>query len=506
VNLEKITKLFSKKNTAKKQSSAPPKMNSNAVNFDLLYQLSYMSVIAASGVPRARIFERSAQISCASAEYFRRVELTCRRLRYDYAKACRIVGESAKEETMKGLLLRFTSSLISGEPERDFLTREAEAQAEAYDNEYGRKLETLKLWTDAYVSLILSAVLVVIVGIVSTMIWKVETLFIVGLVAISILVTVIGIWLIYAMSPREYSVLGKAGSNEQKLACKLFIMLTPIALTVSAVVMAFVDELGWAMLAGSALILPVGLVSIIDDKKVTSRDSEIGAFLGSLGGVCAATGATVREALGRLDLDAINHLQNEVKRLYTRFNSGIRSRLCWDKFIEETGSEIANRSVGMFYDAVELGGEPEQAGYYASLFANKISQLRARRKTVSVPFTWLCITMHGAIITLLIFITEIITIFGDMIRQASDSMPSISGAPSVGTFSSFNFSGLEMLHSMVLPLVCVFTVANAVAPFIADGGSRYKILFNLAITGAISGTCLIFLPKIADSLFSTIQI
>src|SRR4030043_2236631 len=156
-----------------------------------------MSTIAAAGVPRDQIFERSAELQCSSAEYFKRIDLARKRLKYDYARACRAVGEPLKENEMKGLLLRLSSSLISGEPEADFLTREARARAEDYENEYGRSLEALKMWTDAYVSLILAAVLVVVIGIVSTMIWKLETGLIIGMAFISISTTVIGVWLIW---------------------------------------------------------------------------------------------------------------------------------------------------------------------------------------------------------------------------------------------------------------------------------------------------------------------
>ena len=86
---------------------------------------------------------------------FKKVDLTCERLKYDYAKGCRLVGETTKEEKMRELLLRFSSSLLSGEPEADFLVREAKAQAEDYDNEYGRKVEASNYGADAYVSLIL---------------------------------------------------------------------------------------------------------------------------------------------------------------------------------------------------------------------------------------------------------------------------------------------------------------------------------------------------------------
>src|SRR4030065_1108266 len=80
------------------------KWRKGTLSFDLYYQLSYMSTIAASGVPRDQIFELSAEIQCSSAEYFRKIKLTRDRLRYDYARACRSVGEPAKEEDIKGLL------------------------------------------------------------------------------------------------------------------------------------------------------------------------------------------------------------------------------------------------------------------------------------------------------------------------------------------------------------------------------------------------------------------
>lgn len=494
----------SKSSKAVKNAARPTGQRKNALQFDLLYQLSYMSVIAATGVPRNQIFAHAAQTECATAEHFRKVELACTQLQYDYAKACQIVGETVAEEETKGILLRFSSSLLSGEPEKDFLIREAEAQSEFYYNDYGQKLEGLKLWTDAYISLMLSAVLVVIVGIVSTMVWKIEMSLIVALVAISLMVTATGVWLIYIMCPREFKVLVNPGSNEQKIAHKLFRLASPAIIAVCGVLLAIKVHPGIAMLAAGAMVFPMGLISRLDDKKIDRRDSEIAAFVRSLGGVASATGTTVRDAVGRLDLNAIHYLRKEVDRLRSRLSYGIRTGVCWARFVEETGSEIAKRTIGMFYDALNVGGEAGQAGYHASLFANKVSLLRARRKTVASPFTWLCIAMHSATVALLVFVTQIISIFSGMVKTASQGLPKTSGA-SVGTFSSFNFSGLEMLNTLVIPLVVVFTVANAVAPSIADGGSRYKIFFNLGITAFISGLSLIILPKMADMLFLRIK-
>jgi flagellar protein FlaJ len=181
-------------------------------------------------------------------------------------------------------------------------------------------------------------------------------------------------------------------------------------------------------------------------------------------------------------------------------------KLCWQKFVEETGSELANRSIGMFYDTIDVGGDAEQVGYHTSIFASKIAMLRARRKSVAIPFRWLCITMHAAVVALLIFVSEVITIFGKMVGEAEAAMPQVSGAPVMSAFTSFNIEGLGALHQLVLPLVIVFTVANAMAPTVVDGGSWYKVFFVLGIMCAISGLCLVFIPEVAATLFSAIKV
>jgi flagellar protein FlaJ len=475
------------------------------MSFDLFYQLSYMSTIASAGVPRDQIFERSAELQCSSAEYFKRVELARKRLKYDYARACRAVGEPLEEEEVKGLLLRFSSSLISGEPEADFLVREAKARAEDYENEYGRHLESLKMWTDAYISLVLSAVLVVVIGIVSTMIWRIETSLIIAMAFISVATTTVGVWLIWIVSPKESTILRWPGSDEQKLLHKLFKPTLIAAVVIGAAFMVMGQNLGLALLLISVIVFPIGFIATKDERKIAKRDGEIGTFLRSLGGVCTALGTTVNSALARLDLDAINVLRTTVKRLHTRLTAGIRSKLSWGIFIDETGSELAHRSVGMFYDAIEVGGSAGQAGQQAAFYADKVALLRARRRTVSMPFRWLCLTMHASIVIILVFITEVIVAFGGMVGRAQEVMPQVPGAPSISSLSSFNLSGLDMMHNLVIPLVLVFTIANAITPSLAEGGSKYKILSNLGMTAAISGISLLALPALAETLFQSVS-
>ena len=63
----------------------------------------------------------------------------------------------------------------------------------------------------------------------------------------------------------------------------------------------------------------------------------------------------------------------------------------------------------------------------------------------------------------------------------------------------------KVLLSMLCLSLLVFTLADAIAPSVADGGSWYKILQNLSYTAAISGVSLMFLPPMAEALFKSVQ-
>ena len=151
-----------------------------------------MSAIATAGISRAQLFEHTANLSYSTSILFRRIHWAAQRLNYDYAQACEVVAETLTDENMRSLLLRFASALSSGEGEAPFLAREMEVQLELYGKAYERDLETLQRWTDAYVALMVSAALIVVISLVSMMIYSMGGGLIVGLAVVVIGTTFLG--------------------------------------------------------------------------------------------------------------------------------------------------------------------------------------------------------------------------------------------------------------------------------------------------------------------------
>ncbi|MGD9116287.1 MAG: hypothetical protein PVJ61_03800 [Dehalococcoidia bacterium] len=469
--------------------------------------MTYMSAVATSGLTRSQIFESAARLPYTSSRYFKDVHFLAQKLNYDYAQACRIVGDATKEPEPKALLLRLSGCVASGEPEANFLAREASVMGEVYGNGYERSVETLRKWTDAYTALILSAALVIVVAVVSMMIYPVAPTFVITLCGLVLMVTALGSWIMHRASPKEVKTHSLADTSaERKLSHLLVKIFLPVTALACLLMVLGNMSMGSIMLVAAALLFPPGAVIMWEDRKIDNRDQDIAGLLRSLGGITKAIGTTVSEALSRLDLRSVASLRGGTKRLRDRLGLGIKPELCWDRFIAETGSELINRSVRTFWDGVSLGGDPQEVGNRSSLFAMRVALLRAKRRMVSSSFTWLCITMHAAIVGLLVFIYEVMQTFsGALQNMGSVENGALGEMPSLPSFTFLlGGSQLELLHYVVIAVIIVLTGANAVAIKVTGGGHSYKLFFFLSITLAISGACFIFIPNVVDMIFGSL--
>lgn len=463
--------------------------------FDLFYQLTYMSAIASAGISRGHLFERASSLLRAPGEYFGRIHLLCEKLGYNYPAACNAVGQRTKAEAMRAFLLRFADALASGHPEVSFLTQEAQVQREAYEKEYDRNLAALTMWTDAYGAILVSAALIIIVNLTSTMIYDLGTGTIIGLVVTAILACTGGAWVISRAAPGEAEAFFRPdGPRSQRLVLQLTRAIPPALLAVGLLCRLLGVGLGWLLLLASLLVLPLGITSMRATREVERKDREIGPFLRSFGAAVASTGTTLSAALQRIDLSSFPSLQPDMKMLGWRLKAAIPPALCWRQFAVETGSKLIRESIAVFYDAVELGGDADAIGSLCSQFATTEVMLRARRKVVASTFTGLTVVMHAVVSALMIIILEVIRKFTMVIAaipaaQGQDTMrqmqlPVLSfGGPMLGTLGT-------LTHAMVIVLALI----NTFAIVGADGGHILKGSLSLSLLLALSGLCLLIVP------------
>ncbi len=115
------------------------------VAFDLLSNLTYMSSLSAAHSPREVILRKAGELSrLKTAVIFQHVHLLAQRLGLEYVQALQLVAEKAKAKSIKSLLLRFASTMASGESEQQFIREETRIEGVRYANQYERSIENLR--------------------------------------------------------------------------------------------------------------------------------------------------------------------------------------------------------------------------------------------------------------------------------------------------------------------------------------------------------------------------
>jgi archaeal flagellar protein FlaJ len=469
-------------------------------SFDLFYQLTYMSATTAAGISRSKAFQLARELPCPPAQYFRSIHEVAENLRYNYPDAVRLVGEQAKSEDTRTFLLRLSDALRSGEPLPGFLAREAEVQSENYANDYARGLESLKKWNDAYSAISVSAALIVIINMVSTMIYNLGTLTMMMMVTVAIAATLGVAWLIFRSGPQETKSVPLAkGSKDQQLARQLALFLTPPLLAVCLGLWFVGLDKGWILIVASLFLFPIGFIAVRFDKQVSQRDAEVASFLRSLGGTATSRGTTLANALASMKLDSFPTLQPVIRMLGLRLKSFGQPKLCWETFGYETGSLLAKQAVGIFYEAVNLGGDPDRSGKLTSMFSMKTALLRAQRQGVAATFSWLVIVMHVVLSGLMIFLLGIL---GQFAIRLNDAMQGLSqGGQAINTFGlqsmfSFNTPQVEMLGNVTITMIILLALINAFAIVGSEGSHLIKMTFYLSILLLVSGLCLLGIPPL----------
>ncbi|MBI4306244.1 MAG: archaellar assembly protein FlaJ [Chloroflexi bacterium] len=482
------------------------------LHFDMFMHLSYMASLATARVSRGKLFADAAQLNLTSTQYFKDVQSLADKLAIDYAEACRMVAERTNNPEVSSLLLRIAGSLASGEDEADFLTREAAALADQYAAHYERDVESLKKWTDGYTALVVSVGLVVIVSIISMMIYSIGTGFLVAVSAAGCGVIGIGAWILYTSTPKEvFARRGGLTSPYQRLAATLFKAVFPAGAAVAALLW-IVAGIGPAFMALGLSLLPCGLLMTLDGRRMTKRDNDVAPLVRLLGGVTSAIGTTVTEALGKIDRRSMPALADDLRTLEIRLKAGIKSEICWDRFVKDSGSELVERTVTIFTHAIAAGGDPAKIGRNASFYASKIAVLREKRALVSATFGYLLAPLHASIIGLLVFIINVLALFATtLLKQAStpelgvpsgvENTVATSAVTALGAFSSLN---IDFLNLLVMVVATALTVANGAVGSIVAGGHRLKMAFSFAVMFLITGGLIAVIPGMANSVFKTI--
>ncbi|ADB58433.1 archaellar assembly protein FlaJ [Archaeoglobus profundus] len=493
---------------------------------DLLFILTYMASLSTAQLSRDKIFEMAASTDYAPSKYFKKVVNLTKNWHYDYATACKLVAETIRHERVKKLFNRLANAIEAGEPDREVLENEWKVFKTIRKDEYQRNLESLRKWTDAYVSILVSTTLISIVVLLAVTIYSSTNpvLSLIGSAFASLAFSLFGVFMLYKSSPKDAKTHDLSiKSVEQMIIARLQKVLLPISFFViimfSVVPTIFnpeakllgIDMKGLGLVLSGIILLPLGIFGWIDDKKITKRDEAYTAFIRSVGSIVAGAGVSVAEALSRIDQKNLSELKDLVTKLYRRLSMGLDHRLSWEKFMGESGSYLIHKLTKIFVDAADMGGDTDAIGEIVSSSNLEMVLLRLKRGLIASGFVNLVIPLHISMVGLLLFITRILNRFTTLVSMMFASQMATIGSttdvlnrvPVTGlNLGLFGSLPLELIGKYSLIISLILILANTLAMKVVKGGANYFLYFYGSILMITSGLLMIVVPPMVDWIFS----
>jgi len=187
--------------------------------------------------------------------------------------------------------------------------------------------------------------------------------------------------------------------------------------------------------------------------------------------------------------------------LTLRLGARISPALCWERFGHESGSQLLSETSRVFYDAINLGGDPDEISGLCSMFINKVSLLRAKRRVVADTFSWMTLVMHAALGMLLVIVLQILQQFRAMIEGSIDPEQAEQAAATLNIpLLSYGNSQMSFLNGMTIAMVILFAVVDAAAIVASDGGFRHKVAYYLSLLFLASGVCFLVGPVLIGAV------
>lgn len=485
---------------------------------DLLFLLTYMSSLATAHLSRDKIFTMASETKYYPSRYFRMVRDLAQKWHYDYATACELVAEKIKAERVKKMFNRLANAISAGEPDKEFLEREWKAFKTVRKDEYDRNLESLRKWSDAYTSLLVSASLISVVVLLSVVIYSTgdpaTTLY--ASAVGNFLICLFGVIMIFKAVPKDKKVHDHPiKSREQALCAKMSPLLIPTGIMLFvflALVPLFIGNYeiaGYGFIAFALTCFPLGILAKIDDKKISRRDEAFTSFIRSLGAIKGGAGVSIAEAIRRIDQKNLGELKELALELQRRLSLGLDPKLSWNKFIGESGSYLIEKLTPIFIDAVDLGGDADLVGEIVSSSNLEMVLLRLKRDLISSGFVNLIIPLHLAMVSLMLFISQILSIFTEYLNSLFASQ---MGATSGEVFKNVPLQGLnlgifsgiplDLLAEYTFFIILSITIANILVSNIVKGGGRYLYFYYASILFLLSGILMIVVPNVVKWAFT----
>jgi len=373
------------------------KNKENDINGKMHFFITHLRVLAISDLSLKDIINMlgGKTVYGSLGDELKKISVLSTQWRMPVSKTFRFISARTPSKILKDFLDRFSQSLDSGVEHREFIEIEQEAVIQKYTTMYESSNENIMILNEVYVSMFISIIFVMSMGIVLPIIMGTESMntFIYISSFMLIAAEAMFLYLLKAMIPADeiWHLTGEKSKTELKLS-KIF-KSSIVACIVIGFVLFFlkfympnpiIDILPLEILIAITItpLISVGILTFKEEQNIARKESSFLGFLPALGSISTMRGGKITESVYYLSEKDYGVLTKHVRDLYRRLRTRIDDDESWEWFGVDTGSNFVQRSSEMFREATYAAANPRKVSKMISENMRKIRDLRVKKLTI----------------------------------------------------------------------------------------------------------------------------
>lgn len=470
------------------------------LDVDFLYSLLHMYVVSTGSQPPGEIVRSASKgpYGHYSKTYRRAAELS-KRWGYTVPEALSLSSRGERNKAFKEFMERFAVISAVGEEVTSFLKVEYETIKFNYQNFYNRSLDSLNVLYGAYASTMVSVIFAVTTMMLLFFFFGGTSLRIVILsyVAALVAISVLGV-LVILKAPKDLFEAKRSRNPTALLADILAAAGFVLGVIISYMILSrginYVT-VGISFIVFGLLFVPAGYVINNMENLIDDYDKFFPVMIRSLG-IYLSQVPDLRQAVKELSKIELGRLRKLLENLQASLAMGVDKGIAMAKFSVRTGSENIYRSLQVFADVMDHGGDLSEAGVALSDHMNLLLTLRERKLQVTGNFLSTLILMHASVVAIMVFMAEMMYYFSQLLIPLRASIS--ASFANIFVFGNIN---VPLLESSTLIFAAVITLINAYILAVTKVGSPRSFYLFLAILSIMTGGAIVGVAALMSYLF-----
>lgn len=470
------------------------------LDIDFLYSLLHMYIVSTGFQPPGEIVKSASKGPYGHySKVYRRAAELAKRWGYTVPEALSLSSRGERNKVFKEFMERLAIISAVGEEVKSFLKVEYETIKFNYQNYYNRSLDSLNVLYGAYASTMVSVIFAVTTMMLLFFFFGGTSLRMVVLSYIAALIAIVllGV-LVILKAPKDLFEARRSRNPTALLADLLAVAGLVLGVIISYMILSHgvnYVTVGFSFIVFGLLFIPAGYIINNMENMIDEYDKFFPVVIRSLG-IYLSQVPDLRQAVKELSRIEVGKLRKLLENLQASLAMGVDKSVAMAKFAAQTRSENIYRSLQVFSEAIDHGGDLNEAGVALSDHMNLLLTLRERKLQVTGNFLSTLILMHVSVIAIMAFMAEMMYYFSQLLIPLRASVS--ASLANVFVFGNIN---VPLLESSTIIFAAVITIINAFIIAVTKVGSPRSFYLFLAILSIMTGGTIVGVAILMSYLF-----